>query len=97
MDGRCWEKKSLKNKNVIFLINFATHCDLLSHIIVLNMFPRSRQFVGSISRQIGRRSPKPQLPYSIAFIYFVFVVLDLFISTCNPKFAILLECSDDPY
>ena len=29
--------------------------------------------------------------------YFVFVVLDLFISTCTLKFAILLECSDDPY
>ena len=60
--------------------------------IVLNLFPRSGQFVGPTLRQIQHPSfcdSCSTLPHPS-----VFVLLDLFIFICNPKFAILLERSD---
>ena len=39
-----------ESKNIIFYINYATHCDLFLTFIVLNLFPRSGQFVGPTSR-----------------------------------------------
>ena len=44
-----------KNKSIIFRINYATHLDLFLTFIVLNLFPRSGQFVGPTSRQIQHR------------------------------------------
>ena len=56
-----------------------------SRFIVLNMFPRSGQFIGPTSRQIQHRSfcdSCSTLPHPS-----VFELLDLFILFCNPNFA----------
>ena len=49
-------KGIFENYNIIFLTNCATLGDLFLTFIVLNLFPRSGQFVGATSRQIQHRS-----------------------------------------
>ena len=51
--------------------------------IVLNLFPRSRQFVELISRQIRHRSSRHRCSTLPHLPVLCLVVLDLFISTCT--------------
>ena len=88
------EEIFVNKKNVIFLINYVTHSDLLSHIIVLNPFPRSRQFVGLISRQIRHRSSCHSCS-TLSYISVLFLLYWTYSSLLVPlNSQILLECSD---
>ena len=80
---------------LFFIINYATHWDLLSHIIVLNPFPRSRQFVGLISRHIRHRSSRHSCSTLSHLSVLFFLLYWTYSSLLVPlNSQILLECSD---
>ena len=65
---------------------------IISHFIVLNLFPRTRQFVETTSRQLLRHSFCGSC--SILSYLSVFILLDLCVSFVPPNSQTLLECSD---